>query len=175
MFSPAPRSGLAVAPVPAPRGARRRLASQLGVSMAEVVVVVAIIGILASMAVPSFLEFTRSQRIRAAASDLHISLMRARSEAIKRNANVSIRPTSTSNWGLGWSIPDPEGSTTVLDKWSSYAGVSATGPTVVTYVSSGRIGGATPPSFEVSATGSSVKRCVSVDLSGRPTTTATAC
>lgn len=170
-----PARRFAVASVPAPSRADRRRTSQLGVTMVEVVIVVAIMGVLAAMAVPSFLEFTRNQRIRAAASDLHISLMRARSEAIKRNANVSIRPTSTSNWGLGWSIPDPEGSTTALDNWSSYAGVSATGPTLVTYLSSGRIGGATPPSFEVSATGSSVKRCVSVDLSGRPTTTATAC
>lgn len=153
----------------------RLRASLLGVTMVEVVIVVAIIGVLAGMAVPSFLEFARNQRIRAAASDLHISLMRARSEAIKRNANVSIQPTSTSNWGLGWSIPDPEGGATALDNWSSYAGVNATGPTSVTYRSSGRLNGTTAPSFEVSATGSNVKRCVSVDLTGRPTTTATAC
>ncbi len=135
---------------------------------------IAIIGILAGMAVPSFLEFTRNQRIRAAASDMHVTLMRARSEALKRNVSVTIRPSSTSNWGLGWSIADPDGGT-ALDVFNSYQGVSSTGPTSVVYLSSGRLSGSTVPSFEFSSLGSAVKRCVSVDLSGRPTTKAAAC
>ena len=147
---------------------------QTGFSLVEVVIVIAIIGILAGMAVPSFLEFTRNQRIRAAASDMHVSLMRARSEALKRNLSVTIQPTSTTNWGLGWSIADPDAGA-ALEVAKSYAGVNGTGPNSITYLSSGRISGATAPSFEFSSTGSDVKRCVSADLSGRPTTKATAC
>ena len=148
---------------------------QYGVTLVEVVVVIVIIGILTGMAAPSFLEFTRNQRIRAAASDMHISLMKARSEALKRNTNVTIQPVSTSNWGLGWSIADPDGGATALDSFTGYQGVSGTGPTSVTYLSSGRLSGVTAPSLEFSSSGSAVKRCVSVDLSGRPTTKATAC
>lgn len=152
----------------------RNSARQTGVTLVEVVVVIAIIGILSGMAVPSFLEFTRNQRIRAAASDLHVSLMRARSEALKRNVSVTIVPTSTSNWGLGWLIADPDGGD-ALEALRGYDGVSVTGPISLTYLSSGRISGATMPSFEFSAAGSNVKRCVNADLSGRPTTKATVC
>lgn len=151
-------------------GARFRF----GFTLVEVVVVIAIIGILTSMAVPSFVEFTRNQRIRAASSDMFVTLVSARSEALKRNTSVTIVPVSSANWGLGWSIANPAGGD-ALETVRAFTGVNGSGPTGVTYLSSGRVSGTTAPAFEFSASGSTVKRCVSVDLSGRPRATATAC
>ena len=154
--------------------ANNHSASQSGLTTIELMVVVAIIGILSAMAVPSFIEFIRNQRIRALATDLHISLMRTRSEAIKRNKDVTIAPVTAGSWQSGWTVADPDNPGNI-ENHSAFAGVVVTGPATVVYQGSGRISGTTAPNFDIGATGSSVKRCVSIDLSGRPYTKSVTC
>ena len=149
-------------------------ASQSGLTTIELLVVVAIIGILSAMAVPSFVEFIRNQRIRALATDLHVSLMRTRSEAIKRNKDVTIAPVTAGSWQSGWTVADPDNPGNI-ENHSAFAGVVVTGPATVVYQGSGRISGTTAPNFDIGATGSTVKRCVSIDLSGRPYTKSVTC
>ena len=149
-------------------------ASQRGVTTIELLVVIAIIGILSAMAVPSFVEFIRNQRIRALATDLHVSLMRTRSEAIKRNKDVTIAPVTAGSWQSGWTVADPDNPGNI-ENHSAFAGVVVTGPATVVYQGSGRISGTAAPNFDIGATGSSVKRCVSIDLSGRPYTKSVTC
>lgn len=62
---------------------KRRLLA--GVTLLELLVVVAIAGIMASMAVPSFTQLIQSQRMTTQVNDLLTSLYLARSEAIKAN------------------------------------------------------------------------------------------
>ena len=96
----------------------------------------------------------------------------ARSEAITRNTSVTMTPVS-GNWANGWTVTEPGG--TVLRRQEALASVTLTGPTTVVYNSSGRLSSASG-SFELTATGTGItSRCITVDLSGRPVTKASAC
>lgn len=82
---------------------------QAGVTMIEVMIVVAIAAILASIATPSFSDFINNTRLTSTMSQLSSDLNRARSEAIKRNSWVLVcaRNTNTAcgtNWGNGWLV-----------------------------------------------------------------------
>ncbi|CAA9892961.1 Fimbrial protein pilin [Candidatus Methylobacter favarea] len=61
-----------------------------GVTLVEVMIVIAIIGILAAMAVPSFSELMKQQRVEGAAEGLVAALQNAKAEAIKTNNNMGI-------------------------------------------------------------------------------------
>ncbi|TAK65675.1 MAG: prepilin-type N-terminal cleavage/methylation domain-containing protein [Betaproteobacteria bacterium] len=155
------------------RPLRRPRIDQEGFTLIEILIVIAIVGILASIAAPSFNELIKSQRIKSMATDLNSSLTLARSEAIKRNKNVTMSPVTVGSWQDGWQIADPDFAGNI-EVHSAFTGLTATGPDSVIYRSSGRIAGAAP-SFNISATGTTAQRCVSVDLSGRPYIKAAAC
>lgn len=61
---------------------------QAGFTMMELMVVVAIAGILASLAAPTFTGFINSTKQSSITSQIYGDLNRARSEAIKRNSRV---------------------------------------------------------------------------------------
>lgn len=143
--------------------------------MIELLIVMVVVGILASLAAPSFSQFIKSQRMKSMASDLNASLTLARSEAIKRNNSVTISPTTAGAWQSGWRIADPDNPGNDIQVHSAFTGLTATGPASVIYLSSGRVQGITAPAFNISATGISDQRCISVDLSGRPNVKASAC
>lgn len=130
-------------------------------------VVIAVIAVLTSLAAPSFSQFIKNQRIKSMASDLNASLTLARSEAVKRNKNVTMSPVSA-YWHNGWQIADPDFASTNIEIHEAFSGLTATGPDSVVYRSSGRLQGNAAPAFNISATGTSSQRCVTVDLSGRP-------
>jgi len=135
-----------------------------GFTLVESLVVIAILAILASLAAPSFSNLIASQRVNALASDLRITLAKARSEALKRNVNVTVSQNA-GGWELGWKLINPSDSS-VIDTHAASSGLTIKGPASVTYQSSGRVQGS-PPSFLIaSISQSSVQSCVSVDLSG---------
>lgn len=144
-----------------------------GFTLIELLTVIALVGVLASLAYPSFAAFTASQRAHAAATDLFLALMRARSEAIKRSAVVTITP-APSGWQAGWRIAvDASGAT--LEERGPLSGVAIGGaPARVSYHSSGRVRGLELPSFLVAGAYEQL-RCISVDPAGRPNVRPSAC
>lgn len=148
----------------------RRLA---GFTLVEIVIVVAVLAVLLSAGIPAFTEFVREQRVKTASFDLFSTLVHARSEAITRNAAVTVTPVSA-EWTNGWTVTDAGGA--VIRTMGAVPNLTITGPTNVVFRGSGRLNAASMPTFQLSASGATVTtRCISIDLSGRPTTKAAAC
>ena len=67
-----------------------RAAFERGFTIIEIMVVIAIMGVLLTIAAPSFVTFTATQKVKTASFDLYAAMMFARSEAIKRKVNVTV-------------------------------------------------------------------------------------
>jgi type IV fimbrial biogenesis protein FimT len=139
-----------------------------GFTLLEALVVIAIIGILASAAMPSMGRMIKDQRVRNATQDFYASLAFARSESIKRGADVVINPATAANWSNGWTVADNGGVT--LKTQNQITGVAATGPTSLTYRRDGRLSDTTAQTFVItSSTDTTITaRCIRIDPSGRP-------
>lgn len=93
----------------------RAVGRQRGFTIIETLVVVAILGVLAALAAPSFQTLVQNWRIRQVAEGFSASLSLARSEAMRRGGNVIVRRrpeaeggcpdidlTSPKEWSCGW-------------------------------------------------------------------------
>lgn len=152
-----------------------------GFSLIELMVVISVVAILAAVATPSFNQFILSQRVKTASFDLVSTQLLARSEAIKRNTDVTVAlKNTTSGWMGGWTVTyattaAPTTPITLLDQ-TAYTGITIVGPTspasVIYKGASGRPN-AGKTTFQLSA--DSAIRCVTVDLSGMTSTKTGAC
>jgi type IV fimbrial biogenesis protein FimT len=151
---------------PHPAGKTR---GERGFTLIELVFTVAVLAILVTLAAPSLRDLVRDQRIKTATFEVYSSLTYARSEAIKRNASVTIVIASGTDWAAGWTVQDGGGTT--LKTQAVLNSINITGPaSPITYQRDGRLGGTANPTFLLkSAESDSITaRCVRVDLSGRP-------
>lgn len=84
----------------------------LGFTLIELLVTVAVLAILLTTAVPSFVEFVRSNRVTAQTNFFTTALALARSEAVKRNISVIVCKRNlagtgcdnSANWEDGWIV-----------------------------------------------------------------------
>jgi len=90
---------------------RYRLPSSRGVTLVELVIALAVLAILVTVAVPSWRGLMRRHQVSAAAEMLRSDLAYARHEAVQRASFVSICPSSTgdacaaqASYGDGWIV-----------------------------------------------------------------------
>ena len=94
------------------RAANTRTSSrQLGMTLIELMVGVAIVAIVASVALPAFQTSMANSRVKGQANDLLTAFAVAKSEAVKLNTTVSVCPSNVtntacdgSNWATGWLV-----------------------------------------------------------------------
>jgi type IV fimbrial biogenesis protein FimT len=113
-------------------------ATSAGFTLTEVMVVVVVLGILATMAVPSFMQMLRNSEISAAAESVANGLQRARAEAVTRNARVQFVLGSGTAWTVDY-VSKPVSTDPPLDSRLSSESRNATltatpaGTTTVTF------------------------------------------
>lgn len=146
-----------------------------GFTLIELMVTIAVMAILLSIAVPSFNEVMLGSKLSSYANSLSSSALLARSEAIKRNAPVTLCVSSsgsacgTGSWEQGWVVIS---GTDVLHRQEALPSelkvIEATAAAQVVFRPTGV--GATSASFKVcraTPSAGSQERVVTINANGR--------
>src|ERR1700752_4963319 len=181
---------------------RTHTATAKGFTLLELMTAIAVMAVLLSVGVPSFIQIIRNNRITAQTNEMVAALNLARSESVKRGTPVSVC-SSTDNatcagsgtWGTGWIVFTDAGAAgqvnagdEVLQVWpavqgglqlNSVAGTAPVSPVrnFVQYTSTGMPSpiGATNFSLFKSGAPANTARCISVSPAGRVSTAQNVC
>jgi type IV fimbrial biogenesis protein FimT len=169
---------------------RGKTVYSLGFTLVELMITVAIVGILAAIAAPSFQDMLNQTRASSLANELAASLNLARSEAIKRGTQVTVcksgnitaaSPTcsTTASWQDGWLIFVDTGTSGTFDgtdtrlkvgQPSNSSAVITAGSTFahyVSYLSSGMSKGSSLPNGSLVICVNHVERSIIINTTGR--------
>jgi type IV fimbrial biogenesis protein FimT len=139
---------------------------QTGYGLTEILLAFVIASVLAAIGMPAMQEFLTNQRLKSTSTDLFTSILRARSEAIKRNKDVTLAPAT--NWNTGWTIPSPNAGEPALATFTTRPKIEVAGPGGgVTFTAAGRVKGDAGPQFSIRAANGKAS-CITIDLGGRP-------
>jgi len=146
----------------------RSAPAQGGFTLIELIIVIAIVAILVAVGVPSMREWIANQKVRGSANDLLFDLTYARSEAIKRNANVEV-VRNGADWTGGWSVRIVTGAAVIRTQPAIKGVTPYVGVAGVEFRPDGRTTAASPPNFEFLLSSSSLvsERCVTISPTGR--------
>jgi type IV fimbrial biogenesis protein FimU len=143
-----------------------------GFTLAELLITVSVVAILAAIALPNFTSTIQNSKAETEVSDLQRALNFARLEAINRGMNVQVRPDVD---GTGWntalkvvlaSNTSSSGALRVTAAMSSGAAVNVPGTTLIEF---NNLGGLSTPASAVAMTYTlgTITKTVYVCLNGR--------
>lgn len=155
-----------------------------GFTLIELIITLAILTILTTVAVPGFRDYINNQKVKTVSLQLFNTINYARSEAIKRNSNVFVT-SNNGNWANGWIITTVSGKTysqceanltdclKVINSAANIAVVansdSSTAPGAFTFNRQGRAASGIITFCDSDSSQSINKQEISVSLSGMPT------
>jgi type IV fimbrial biogenesis protein FimT len=127
-----------------------------GFTLLELLVTVSITAILLAVGVPSYVTFIDNNRVTSQANNLLYGFNMARSEAIKRGAEVRLVSVTGSDWSGGWNLvadtnndSDYVDAADILMQWEALNGdgslaIAATNSPTDTYVAFSSRGSLSP-------------------------------
>lgn len=146
-----------------------------GFTLIELLVTLAVAVILLTVAVPNYQMFVANSRMASQANEIVGALSLARSEAVKRGAQVSVCASSngsscTGGWAQGLIVRDASGVIRVQPALTGGSTLSAGAVTTITYTPSGRttLAVATTLTLCPPAPATVKGRAIQVELTGRP-------
>lgn len=98
---------------------------QIGFTLVELLIVIALFAVLASFAIPSYQQMVENSKIRTATESILTGFQIARAEAVKQNTNVQLDFRAGSAWTVclapagGGSCPTTDDATTIQSRKSS--------------------------------------------------------
>ena len=138
-----------------------------GFTLIEMIAALAISCVLFGLGVPSFVKLMHAHKVKIISYELLTTMNFARSEAIKRNSDVSIEPISLA-WHQGWQVKTAAGD--ILKKQDAFSHeIQIEGASEVTFKNNGRIESDENILLEVSYLDDlhATKRCMQISTSGR--------
>jgi type IV fimbrial biogenesis protein FimT len=92
----------------------KKIKFESGFTLAEVMVVIAIIGIMSGIAIPNFISWLPDYRLRSATRDIVSCMQLAKLRAVKENATVSVKFNISSGQYIAW-LDNGDGAGTAND------------------------------------------------------------
>jgi type IV fimbrial biogenesis protein FimT len=118
-----------------------RFRASAGFTVIEMMLTIAILGILLGIAVPNFTRWINNTKIRAGAEAIAAGMNLARTEAVRRNASVAFTLTGATGWQVGTVTTVETIQTRGANDGSAGMTVTVTpvGATIVTFDGLGRV------------------------------------
>lgn len=159
---------------------KRCILKNTGFSLVELIIVIAIIGIVSTFAFPSFSQWTQDAKIRTVAETLQNSMRLAQTEAVKNSTRVSFfltnaQPSATasaSGNGLNWGLRTVNNPTMIQSgvlaaQGGNLAITTSPDTPAITFNSIGRlVGSVTAVNYRITGPGLSRNLNVQVSTSG---------